>query len=132
MSGSIPEGLRYTQSHEWVRREADGSCTVGITDHAQHALGDVVFVETPEVGRHVAVGDACAVVESVKAASDVYSPLAGTIISGNAALDGASELINAEPYAGGWLFRMTPAEPSSVDALMSAEEYAKLLGESDK
>jgi glycine cleavage system H protein len=130
MSNLVPADLRYTQSHEWVRREEDGSCTVGITDHAQHALGDVVFAETPEAGRQVAAGDACAVVESVKAASDVYSPLSGEIIAGNGGLEGAFELINAEPYGGGWLFRLMPSDPAAIEKLMSADEYLKLLGDS--
>src|SRR5882724_8020428 len=104
MSSNVPAELRYAKSHEWVRRNADGSVTVGITDHAQHALGDLVFAETPEAGRKVAAGEACAVVESVKAASDVYSPLDGEIRAGNAALTDAPEKINVEPYGGGWLF----------------------------
>ena len=118
MSSTVHADLRYTNSHEWVRRNADGSVTIGITDHAQHALGDLVFAETPEAGRTVAAGEACAVVESVKAASDVYSPLAGTVRSGNAALADAPEKINSEPYGAGWLFELLPAEPKAIDPVV--------------
>ena len=107
---------RYTKSHEWVRLDG-GIATVGITDHAQHALGDIVFAETPEAGRVMAAGDACAVVESVKAASDVYSPVAGTVVAGNPALTDAPEKINTDPYGEGWLWQLTPADPAAVDAL---------------
>ena len=130
MSENIPSELRYTQSHEWVRRNADGTVTVGITDHAQHALGDLVFAETPEAGRTVSAGEACAVVESVKAASDVYSPIAGEIVEGNAGLADAPEKINAEPYGGGWLFKLRPADAGAVDALLDGGAYAKFVEES--
>jgi glycine cleavage system H protein len=129
MSENIPSELRYTQSHEWVRRNPDGTVTVGITDHAQHALGDLVFAETPEAGRKVSAGDACAVVESVKAASDVYSPIAGEVLEGNAALADAPEKINAEPYGGGWLFKLRPSEPGAIDALLDSGAYAKFVEE---
>jgi glycine cleavage system H protein len=129
MSSNVPTDLRYTNSHEWVRRKADGSVTVGITDHAQHALGDLVYAETPEAGRTVAAGEACAVVESVKAASDVYSPLAGTVKAGNPALADAPEKINAEPYGAGWLFELVPSDPKAFDALLEAGAYAKFLAE---
>src|SRR5271154_4070550 len=99
---NVPTELRYTKSHEWVRKSPDGTVTIGITDHAQHALGDLVFAETPEFERTVAAGEACAVVESVKAASDVYSPLAGVIIAGNGTLADAPEKINTDPYGEGW------------------------------
>jgi len=129
MSSTVPTELRYTKSHEWIRRERDGSVTVGITDHAQHALGDLVFAETPEAGRTLKVGEACAVVESVKAASDVYSPVAGIVTTGNASLADAPEKINSDPYGEGWLFRLTPADPASADGLLDAGAYARFLEE---
>jgi glycine cleavage system H protein len=129
MTSTVPAKLRYTKSHEWVQRHADGTVTVGITDHAQHALGDLVFAETPEQGRTVAAGEACAVVESVKAASDVYSPIAGDITAGNAELAGAPEKINSDPYGAGWLFRLRPADPTAVDGLLDADGYARFLEE---
>ena len=119
---NIPAELRYTASHEWVRKEADGSVTIGITDFAQEALGDVVFVELPEVGRKVAADEACAVVESVKAASDIYAPLAGVVTATNAALVDAPESINADAYAA-WMFRIKPADGGAMDALLTAEAY---------
>jgi glycine cleavage system H protein len=130
MSSSLPTDLRYTNSHEWVRKNADGSVTVGITDHAQHALGDLVFAETPEAARTVSAGEACAVVESVKAASDVYSPIAGVIQSGNSALADTPELINTDPYGEGWLFRLKPADPAAADALLDGAAYTRFLEES--
>jgi glycine cleavage system H protein len=123
MTVNVPDDLRYTQSHEWVRRNADGSCTIGITDHAQHALGDVVFVEPPTSGRRLAAGDACAVVESVKAASDVYSPIDGTVMEGNSDLAGAPEQVNQDPYGAGWLFRIAALNPAAIENLLTAEEY---------
>ncbi|HXQ30635.1 MAG TPA: glycine cleavage system protein GcvH [Steroidobacteraceae bacterium] len=129
MTSTVPAELRYTKSHEWIKRERDGSVTVGITDHAQHALGDLVFVETPDAGRTLATGEACAVVESVKAASDVYSPLAGLVAAANASLAEAPEKINSDPYGEGWLFRLTPADPGAVDGLLDAGAYARLLEE---
>lgn len=132
MSSNLPPDLRYTQSHEWVRREADGSVTIGITDHAQHALGDIVFAEAPEAGRTVAAGEACAVVESVKAASDVYSPIAGVVLAPNPELGDASEKINSDPYGEGWLFKLTPSDATSVNALLDAGGYMKFLTESAK
>ncbi len=127
MSNPLPADLRYTESHEWVRQNPDGSLTIGISDHAQHALGDLVFVETPEAGRVLAAGEACAVVESVKAASDVYSPLAGTVLEANAALAEAPEKINADPYGDGWLWRLKPASPAAFAALLDATGYQRLL-----
>lgn len=127
MSSNVPNDLRYTNSHEWVRRNADGSVTVGITDHAQHALGDLVFAETPEAGRKLAAGEACAVVESVKAASDVYSPVAGTVRAGNPELATAPEKINTEPYGAGWLFELVPADGKAVEALLDPAAYAQFL-----
>lgn len=130
MSSNVPADLRYTQSHEWVKKLPDGSVIVGITDHAQHALGDLVFAEAPEAGRSVAAGEACAVVESVKAASDVYSPIAGEVLAGNTALGDAPEKINSDPYGEGWLFKLKPAAAADVDALLDASAYAKFLEES--
>ncbi|AOV16293.1 glycine cleavage system protein H [Acidihalobacter aeolianus] len=115
--------LKFTQSHEWVRDNGDGTCTLGITEHAQELLGDLVFVEAPEAGRRVAAGDACAVVESVKAASDVYAPLAGEILSGNEALADSPELINQEPYGDGWIFKFRPDSMEALGELMDAAAY---------
>jgi glycine cleavage system H protein len=121
MSSIIPADLYYTESHEWVRPNDDGTVTVGITDHAQHLLGDLVFVEIPEVGRAVAAAESCAVVESVKAASDVYSPLDGVIVEVNEALADNPELINEDPYGEGWIFRLKTA--AALDALLDAGAY---------
>jgi glycine cleavage system H protein len=129
MSSNVPADLRYTKSHEWVKKNPDGSVTIGITDHAQQALGDLVFAETPEDGREVAAGEACAVVESVKAASDVYSPLAGLVLAGNKGLADAPEKINSDPYGEGWLFKLKPSDAASVDALWDAAAYAKFAAE---
>jgi glycine cleavage system H protein len=118
----VPADLKYTESHEWVRREADGSLTVGITDFAQEALGDMVFVEVPEVGRKVGKGEACAVVESVKAASDVYAPVAGEVIAANEALKDKPELVNADAFEA-WLFRLKPAGEADIDTLLDAAAY---------
>ena len=116
-----PADLKYTKSHEWVRTLADGNLEVGITDHAQGALGDLVFVEVPEAGKALKAGDTFAVVESVKAASDVYAPVAGTVVEGNTALAGQPELINSDPYQGGWIMRIKPA--GAPQGLLSAAEY---------
>jgi glycine cleavage system H protein len=116
-----PADLKYTKSHEWVRTLADGNIEVGITDHAQSALGDLVFVEVPEAGKALKAGDSFAVVESVKAASDVYTPVAGTVVEGNAALNGQPELINSDPYQGGWIMRIKPS--GAAQGLLSADEY---------
>lgn len=124
---NVPDELRYTKSHEWVRKEDDGSVTIGISDHAQAALGDLVFVEAPEAGDSVNAGDAVAVVESVKAASDVYAPIAGEIVAGNDALADAPEAVNEDSYGEGWIFRMKPENMDDVDALMDAEAYKKVL-----
>ena len=118
-----PDDLRYSKSHEWVRTNADGTATIGITDHAQDQLGDLVYVEVPEAGREMAAGDACAVVESVKAASDVYAPIAGTVVAGNEALADSPEVVNSDPYGNGWLLKLTPADAAAVNSLMSASEY---------
>jgi len=125
----VPADLRYTKSHEWVRTLADGSCEIGISDHAQSALGDLVFVDVPEAGRQVAAGEACAVVESVKAASDVYSPIAGEIVAGNAELSSTPELINQDCYGRGWLLRLKPSDPAAVAALLDAAAYGALLAD---
>src|SRR4026209_1248613 len=114
---SYPADLRYTKIHEWLRTLQDGTIVVGITDHAQQALGDLVFVEVPEAGRHLAAGDACAVVESVKAASDVYSPIAGEVTSGNPKLATEPELINRDPYGAGWIMRLKPAGGAATETL---------------
>jgi glycine cleavage system H protein len=127
----IPSDLKYTKDHEWVRETDDGTLVIGITDHAQTALGDLVFVELPEVEAGVAAGDACAVVESVKAASDVYSPLSGEISEVNSALADAPELVNSDPYGEGWLFRLRPASPTELDELLTGEDYERLLVELD-
>jgi glycine cleavage system H protein len=123
-----PTNLKYVKSHEWVKIEADGTVTVGITDHAQAALGDLVFVDTPKAGRQVAAGEACAVVESVKAASDVYAPIAGEVIEANATLTNAPETLNTDPYGAGWMWKMKPANGAELDALLDAAGYAATLG----
>jgi glycine cleavage system H protein len=116
----------YARSHEWAREQADGTVEVGISDHAQHSLGDLVFVEVPEVGRKLQQGEACAVVESVKAASDVYAPVAGTVVAVNEALAQAPELVNQDPYGGGWIMRLKPSAALSAADLLNAEAYATL------
>ena len=123
---NIPTGLLYTESHEWISVEEDNTVRIGITDHAQSALGDLVFVELPEVDTQFAQGDACAVVESVKAASDIYSPVSGEIKAINDALEDDPELINNDPYGDGWLVRITIADASELDNLLTAEEYEAL------
>src|ERR1700722_3137068 len=122
----IPVDLRFTRSHEWLRTLPDGTIEIGISDHAQRALGDLVFVELPDIGRNLSVGEACAVVESVKAASDVYTPIAGSIVAVNSQLQQTPELINREPYAGGWLFRLRPTTSTQAVGLLSASEYQVL------
>lgn len=124
---NIPSDLKYTRTHEWLRREDDGTFTIGITDHAQDALGDLVFVETPESGRAVKAGEACAVVESVKAASDVYSPIDGEVVAGNEALASQPELLNTDPYGDGWIMKVRPAAASETPALMDAKAYEATL-----
>ena len=124
---NIPGNLRYTTSHEWVRVEADGTLTIGVTDHAQEALGDVVFLELPDAGRAVAAGEAIAVIESVKAASDIYAPVAGEIIGSNQEAVDAPEAVNADAYAT-WLFKLKPANAADVDALLDAAGYEAAIG----
>lgn len=125
---NLPNDLKYTESHEWVRREGDGTLSIGITDHAQAALGDLVFLELPKVGRTVKAGEAIAVVESVKAASDVYAPVAGEVVAINDALAGAPEKVNEDAF-GAWLFRLRPSDASALDALLDAEGYRASVGE---
>ncbi len=123
----VPDNLRYTEGHEWLRLEDDGTVTVGITDHAQQALGELVFVDVPDAGDSFAVGDACAVVESVKAASDVYCPLAGTVAEANPALGDQPELINSGPYVEGWILRLQPQSTTDLDDLLDAEAYQQFV-----
>ena len=124
---NIPADLKYTKSHEWLKLAADGTAVIGITEHAQDQLGDMVYVEVPDAGRNVGAGDACAVVESVKAASDVYAPVAGEVIEGNAALGDTPEAVNQDPYGNGWLLKMKVADKAAVDALMDAAGYAAFV-----
>jgi len=125
---NIPSNLKYTKSHEWVRVEGDGTITVGITDHAQELLGDLVFVELPDVGKELAAEQEAAVVESVKAASDVYAPISGTVIEVNTAVPDSPEAVNQDAYAA-WLFKMKPANIADVDALLDANAYAAAAAE---
>jgi glycine cleavage system H protein len=124
---NVPADLRFLKSHEWARLESDGTITIGISDHAQQALGDLVFVEVPEAGRHVNAGEVIAVVESVKAASDVYSPLAGEVVAGNADLGGQPELVNQDPYGAGWLMRIRPDDKAQFASMLDAKAYAAVL-----
>jgi glycine cleavage system H protein len=119
---SNPENLKYTSSHEWVKTESDGAISIGITQHAQELLGDMVFVETPAVGRQLKAKEECAVVESVKAAADIYAPVSGVVTAVNSELDSAPEAINSDPY-GVWMFKMKPDSPADVAALMDAKAY---------
>ncbi len=121
---NIPDNLKYTESHEWVKDEGDGSVTVGITDHAQELLGDLVFVELPEVGAELSAGSECAVVESVKAASDVYSPVDGEVVAVNQDLADSPEAINEDPY-GAWIFKLKLSDPAQLDGLLDAAAYAE-------
>ncbi len=123
----VPSDLKYTRTHEWLRLLPDGAVEVGITDHAQHALGDLVFVEVPEAGRKVCAGEPFAVIESVKAASDVYSPISGEVLAGNPELASAPETVNSDPYGRGWLARLTPAD--ALPEMLTAAEYEKLAAE---
>ena len=123
---TIPPGLMYTREHEWIRADSDGTVVVGITDHAQHQLGELVYVELPEAGSELAAGDGCAVVESVKAASDVYAPVAGTVTAVNEALNDAPDLVNTSPYDEGWLFRLKPGD-AALAGLLDAAAYQKLI-----
>jgi len=125
---NAPAELKYTDSHEWVRTESDGTLTVGITDHAQESLGDLVFIELPKVGRKASAGEAVAVVESVKAASDIYAPVAGEVIAVNTPVVDAPETVNADAYAN-WLYKLKPANAADVAKLLDAAAYLKLVGE---
>ena len=125
MSNDVPNELSYTKSHEWVRADEEGIATIGITDHAQEMLGDLVFVELPEVGAALGIGSECAVVESVKAASDVFSPVSGEVVEVNELLADAPETINQDAYEEGWIFRVRLSNPSELDALMDADSYAE-------
>jgi glycine cleavage system H protein len=120
----IPADLKYIASHEWVRVEGDGTVTVGVTDHAQDALGDVVYVELPEVDVVLSAGDEAGVVESVKAASDIYTPLSGTVIAVNSTLEDAPEQVNSDPYGEGWFFKLRLADAGELDELLDADGYA--------
>ena len=124
---NTPNDLFYTETHEWVRPNDDGTVTIGITDHAQEQLGDLVFVETPEIDKDVSARDAVAVVESVKAASDIYAPIAGKILDANAALGEEPELVNTDPYNEGWLFTITPEDATEVEELMDDEAYESFV-----
>jgi glycine cleavage system H protein len=122
---NVPENLRYTESHEWVDPADSAALKIGITDHAQGQLGDLVFVELPAVGDEIDQGDSCAVVESVKAASDIYAPVAGEVVAVNEALEDDPALVNTDPYGEGWLFALKPAEEGAVEDLLDAETYAQ-------
>jgi len=124
----LPANLKYTESHEWIRTEADGMLSVGITDHAQEALGDLVFIELPQVGRVVKAGEAIAIVESVKAASDIYAPVAGEVVAVNTGVTEAPEQINADAYAH-WLYKLKPADAADSGELLDAAGYAKVIGD---
>lgn len=125
---TIPADLRYAKSHEWLRSEADGTATVGITDYAQSSLGDITFVQLPKVGATLKAGETFGVVESVKAASDLYLPVAGTVLAINSALDGAPETVNSAPYDGGWMLKLKLADPAVVATLLDPAAYARLIG----
>ncbi len=125
---NVPADLKYTKDHEWVRLEADGTATVGITDHAQAALGDLVFIELPKPGRKVKAGEACAVVESVKAASDVYAPVAGEVVAANDGITGTPENVNQDAYSA-WLFRIKPDDSAALASLLDAKAYEAAIGE---
>ena len=124
---NVPSDLKYAKSHEWVRISGD-SAVIGITDHAQHELTDIVFVELPEVGRKLKTGEACAVVESVKTASDIYSPLSGVVVEVNKAVVDNPALVNSEPHAGGWLFKIKLANSSELNTLLTPESYKEQIG----
>lgn len=123
----LPSELRYASSHEWARLEEDGTVVVGITDHAQDQLGDVVYVELPDVGQELSAGEEAGVVESVKAASDVYAPISGEVVAVNERLEDEPETVNAEPYEDGWFYKLSPRDAGELDALLSAEAYAESI-----
>jgi glycine cleavage system H protein len=128
MSSKVPADLKYAKSHEWVRVTGD-TAVVGITDHAQHELTDVVFVELPAVGRTVKAGEACAVVESVKTASDIYSPVSGEVVEANKAIVDNPALVNSDPFSAGWFFKLKLSAPAEVASLLSSADYAKQIGQ---
>jgi glycine cleavage system H protein len=126
MSVNVPTDLKYTKSHEWVRQEG-ATATIGITDHAQGELTDVVFVELPAVGRKISVGESCAVVESVKTASDIYAPVSGEVVAVNGELAAHPELVNSAPYGNGWFFKIQLAQPGDIDRLLTPEDYTRQI-----
>ncbi len=132
MSSNVPTELKYTASHEWVLAEGNGVYSVGITEHAQELLGDMVFLDLPEVGTAFSAGDDCAVAESVKAASDIYAPISGEIVAINEDLDGSPELVNSAPYTDGWLFRIKAGDETELAELLDAEGYLATLDEEDR
>jgi glycine cleavage system H protein len=125
---NVPADRKYAKSHEWLRVESDASATVGITDYAQNSLGDITFVQLPKVGAQLKAGESFGVVESVKAASDLYAPVGGTVLAVNTALETAPETVNRAPFEGGWMIKLKLADAAEVNALMPAAEYGKLLG----
>jgi len=125
---NIPSDLKYAKSHEWLKLAGDGTALVGITDYAQNSLGDITFVQLPAVGKALKAGESFGVVESVKAASDVYAPIAGTVLEVNKALDANPEKVNQEPYAGGWMLKLKLANPADANSLLSSGDYAQVTG----
>jgi len=125
---NIPAELRYAKSHEWLKRESDGTVTIGITDYAQNSLGDITYVQAPKVGAALKAGETFGVVESVKAASDLYAPVAGSVVAINTALESAPETVNRAPYAEGWMLKLKPSDPAAIDQLLDADAYGKLVG----
>ncbi len=128
---NLPADLKYTKTHEWVKDNGDGTLTIGITDHAQEALGDIVFVETPETGRTLEADEASAVVESVKAASDIYAPIAGEVVESNANLSDTPETINTSPYEDGWIYRLAPVDMSAYQGLLDAAAYEQTVADEE-
>ncbi len=124
---NVPAGLRYAKSHEWLKLESDGTATVGISDYAQNSLGDITYVQMPKVGAALKAGETFGVVESVKAASDLYAPVAGTVVAVNPALDSAPETVNSAPYDGGWMLKLKLANPADAASLLDADTYAKQI-----
>jgi glycine cleavage system H protein len=125
---NVPAHLRYAKSHEWLRTEADGTATIGITDYAQSSLGDITFVQLPKVGAALKAGDTFGVIESVKAASDIYAPIAGTVVAVNSVLDSAPESVNTSPYDNAWLIKLKPVNAADASSLLDAAAYTQLLG----
>ena len=125
---NVPPDLRYAKSHEWLKLAGDGTATVGITDYAQNSLGDITYVQLPQIGAALTAGATFGVVESVKAASDVYAPVAGTVVAINEALNGAPETVNRDPYAGGWMLQLKLANPADAAALLDAASYQQVIG----